>query len=115
MGYGSYRAWTTGTASLDPHVVDLTNQGTVLYIVQLGINMLFIQFFFGWKNRALAIADIVLMTSAVAYLINIWRQVDELAAWCLVPYVTWLSLASCVTVSIGYSNEWYFGKKTSRN
>ena len=115
MGYASYRAWTTGTASRDPHVVDLTNQGTVLYIVQLGINMLFIQFFFGWKNRALAIADIVLMTSAVAYLINIWRQVDELAAWCLVPYVTWLSLASCVTVSIGYSNEWYFGKKTSRN
>ena len=115
MGYGSYRAWTTGMASVDQQIVDLTYQGTVLYIFQLGVNMLFITLFFGWKRQILATADILIMIFAVAYLIKIWSQIDQVAAWCLVPYVVWLSLASCVTVSIGNRNEWYFDTKASRN
>jgi translocator protein len=115
MGYGSYRAWTMGMASFDPQMVELTNRGSVLYIFQLGVNMLFIPLFFGWKRQNLATADIVLTTSTVGYLIKIWSQVDEVAAWCLVPYVVWLSLASCVTVSIGYMNKGYFDKKASKD
>lgn len=114
MGYASYRAWSTGMASINPNTVELTNQGAVLYVAQFGLNMLFIPLSFGWKRQVLATVDIVFMTIAVGWLIKIWSQVDVIAAWCLVPYVTWLSLATCLQASIVYLNGYYYDKGSKK-
>jgi benzodiazapine receptor len=55
--------------------------------------------FFGFKRPIEAMADIVLLTSVTGYLTYIWGQVDIVAGWALVPYISWLTFASYLNVS----------------
>jgi translocator protein len=99
MGYGAHRAWTIGMASLDPQKVELTRRGATLYTVQLALNLVWMPLFFGLKRPIEATVDIVALTGATGYLAYIWAQVDEGAAWCLAPYLGWLSFATYLNVS----------------
>lgn len=106
MGYSAHRAWTTGMASLDPRKVELTRHGATLYTIQLGLNLIWMPLFFQLKRPVEATVDILALTGTVGYLTYIWGQVDEVAGWCLAPYLGWLGFASYLTVSIGHLNEW---------
>lgn len=55
---------------------------------------------FGLNRPIEATADIVALTGTVGYLIYITSQIDEVAAWCLAPYLAWLSFATYLSVSI---------------
>lgn len=37
---------------------------------------------------------------------SVWAQVDEVAAWCMAPYLGWLGFATYLCVGIGYLNDW---------
>jgi translocator protein len=100
MGYSAHRAWATGMASLDPSKVELTRRGATLYTVQLGLNLMWMPLFFGLKRPVEATVDIVALTGVTGYLIYLWGQVDEVAAWCLAPYLGWLGFATYLSVSI---------------
>ena len=67
--------------------------------------------FFGWHRPIEATVDIVALTATTGYLTYIWSQVDEVAGWCLVPYVAWLSFATYLTVGVGYLNNWDLARK----
>ncbi len=54
--------------------------------------------FFGLKRPIEATADITILTGTVGYLTYIWSQVDEVAAWGIVPYLGWLSFATYLSV-----------------
>ena len=70
--------------------------------------------FFKFKRPIEATADIVLLTGTTAYLTYVWSQVDEVAAWCLAPYLGWLGFATYLSAGTGYLNDWNFeGKDTS--
>lgn len=111
MGYSAYRAWTTGMASLNPETRELTKQGATLYTIQLGLNLIWMPLFFGFKRPIEAMADIVLLTSVTGYLIYIWGQVDIVAGWALVPYISWLTFASYLNAGVGYLNDWNLADK----
>lgn len=98
MGYASYRAWTTGTASLNPNTVQLTKQGATLFTIQLGLNLIWMPLFFGLKRPIEATADIVALTGVTGYLTYVWSQVDSVSAWCLAPYLAWLGFATYLSV-----------------
>jgi translocator protein len=106
MGYASYRAWTLGMASASPRTVENARRGATLYTIQLVLNQLFMPLFFRFGQPAPALADITVLTGTVGYLIYIWRQVDKTAAYCLVPYLAWLSFATYLTAGAGYLNGW---------
>ena len=55
--------------------------------------------------------DIVALTGVTAYLTYIWSQVDQVAAWCLAPYIGWLCFASYLSIGIGQLNNWNFRNK----
>jgi hypothetical protein len=55
--------------------------------------------FFGLKRPIEATADITVLTGTVAYLTYIWSGVDTVAAWCIAPYLGWLSFATYLSVS----------------
>ncbi|CAK3997701.1 MBR-related [Lecanosticta acicola] len=111
MGYAAYRAWSAGTNSFDPQKLALAKHGATLYTIQLGLNLIWMPLFFGWKRPIEASVDIVTLTGVVGYLSYIWGQVDETAGWLLVPYLAWLSFANYLCIGAGYLNNWDFSGK----
>ncbi|KAI9847182.1 MAG: hypothetical protein M1837_003045 [Sclerophora amabilis] len=81
-------------------------QGATLYTIQLGLNLIFMPLFFGFGRPIEATVDIVALTGVTGYLIYTWSQVDQVAAWALVPYLGWLSFATYLSAGIGYLNGW---------
>ena len=106
MGYASHRAWVNGMASMNPRIVEDTRRGATLYTVQLGLNLLFMPLFFGMGRPVEALIDITALTGTVIYLAKVWGKVDEVAGYCLWPYVAWLSFATYLTAGTGYLNGW---------
>lgn len=75
-----------------------------LYLLQLGVNTLWSWLFFGWKQGALAFADILLLlVLIVATLIAFWR-IHKLAACLLIPYLAWVSFASVLNYAVWQAN-----------
>ena len=67
--------------------------------------------FFRLKRPIEATADIVALTATTGYLTYVWSQVDEVAAWCLAPYLGWLGFATYLSGATGYLNDWDFSNK----
>ncbi len=98
MGYSAYRAWTTGTSSMNPEINALAMQGATLYTIQLGLNLIWMPLFFGLKRPIEATVDMVALTTVTGYLTYIWSGVDTVAAWGMVPYLGWLGFATYLSV-----------------
>ena len=65
--------------------------------------------FFGLKRPIEASIDIVALTGVTGYLTFLWGQVDQVAGWCLAPYLGWLSFATYLSVSLNNHKVWVFG------
>lgn len=75
-----------------------SQHGATLYSIQLGLNLAWMPTFFKFKQPALAAVDIVSLLGVTSYLTYTWSQVDEVAAWALVPYLGWLGFATYLNV-----------------
>lgn len=106
MGYAAHRAWTVGMATGFPTTVENTRRGATLYTVQLALNLLFMPLFFGLGRPIEGLIDVLALTGSVGYLTNIWWRVDKVAAYCMFPYLAWLSFATYLTAGTGYLNGW---------
>ncbi|KUJ11284.1 uncharacterized protein LY89DRAFT_689169 [Mollisia scopiformis] len=107
VGYSAYRAYSTGTSPLSSaSKLLLTKQGATLYTIQLGLNLIWMPLFFVAKRPIEATVDIVALTGVTGYLAYVWGQVDEGAAWALVPYLGWLGFATYLSAGVGYLNDW---------
>ena len=100
MGYAAYRAWTTGTQSIDPRKVTLARQGATLYTIQLALNLIWMPLFFKFRRPIEATADIVTLTGITGYMAYIWSEVDEVATYAILPYLGWLAYATYLSVSV---------------
>lgn len=110
MGYAAYRAWSTGhnLLSSSPETLALSKQGATLYSIQLGLNLVWMPLFFTFGRPIEATADIVALTGTVGYLTYIWSKVDTVAAWCMAPYLGWLSFATYLCATTSHLNGWDF-------
>lgn len=71
-----------------------------LYLVQLALNALWSWLFFGWRQGALAFADIVVLLALIAAtLVAFWR-IRPLAGALLVPYLAWVAFASALNYAV---------------
>ena len=77
----------------------MLQEGATLYTIQLGLNFAWMPLFFVLNQPILATADIVALTGVTSYLVYVWSQVDEVAAWLMVPYLGWLGFATYLSVS----------------
>jgi tryptophan-rich sensory protein len=75
-----------------------------LYTVQLAVNALWTWLFFGWHLGAWAFADILLLWVLIAAAIVAFRRRDRWAGLLLVPYIAWVSFATCLCYSIWQRN-----------
>lgn len=76
----------------------MRQQSATLYTIQLGLNFIFMPLFFGYKRPIEGTIDILALTGSSAYLTYLYSQIDEVAAWTMVPYIGWLTFASYLAV-----------------
>jgi translocator protein len=73
--------------------------------LQLGLNALWSALFFGLQSPLVALVEIVLLWGAIAVTIAAFGKVSRLAAWLLVPYLTWVSLATYLNAGLWWLNR----------
>ncbi|HEX6052586.1 MAG TPA: TspO/MBR family protein [Gemmatimonadaceae bacterium] len=102
MGIGAWAVWrerpTTSRATAS------RRRGLTLFVVQLVLNALWTWIFFAWRQGALAFAEIVLLWVVIALTIVEFARVRRGAAWCLAPYLLWVTYATALTWSIWRAN-----------
>ena len=92
MGVAIWRAWRAG-GSAAPRLVRL-------YFGQLFFNALWSVLFFGLKQPAWALADILVLWGLLVWLqAGLWRN-DRLAGALWLPYVLWVSFATALNAAI---------------
>ncbi len=80
-----------------------------LNLTQLAANALWTWLFFAWRQGALAFAEIlVLWVLIVATALAFWR-VKPVAAVLLMPYLVWVSFASCLAFAMWRLNPSVLG------
>lgn len=116
MGYASHRAITAGLSPFTstPELIRSTKHSATLYTIQLALNLAWMPLFFGFKRPIEATVDIVALLGVNIYLTKLWWAVDRTAAWCMVPYLGWLSFATYLSAGAGYLNGWDFKGKEVR-
>lgn len=113
MGYAAHRVATAGLSALAaPGVVDTTNHAMTVYTLQLGINLVWMPLFFVAKRPVEASVDILALIGLNGYLTYLYSGIDEVAAWCQVPYLAWLGFATYLCVGAGHLNGWDLNRTT---
>ncbi len=75
-----------------------------LFVGQLALNAVWTWLFFAWRQGAVAFGEIALLWLAVV--VTIWQfgRVRPVAAWCLVPYLAWVTYATALTWALWQRN-----------
>jgi len=74
------------------------------FAVQLFLNGLWSQLFFGMQNPGLAFAEIILLLAAIIYTTFLFFRVDKIAGWLMVPYILWVAFATVLNGTIWVMN-----------
>jgi translocator protein len=75
------------------------------YAVQLALNAAWSFIFFGAHRIAMALVDIVLLWLAIVAAIFLFWPISRVAAWLLVPYLSWVSFATVLNAAIWRLNR----------
>lgn len=102
MGVAAWLVWRAPGAT--PADRARRRRGLALFVGQLGLNALWTWLFFAWKQGAAAFGEIALLW--VAIVVTTWQfgRVRRLAAWCLVPYLAWVTFAAALTWAVWQRN-----------
>ena len=72
----------------------------VWFLVQLALNAAWSPAFFGWHDIKTALVIIVALLIAIGATIASASRVDRVAAWLLVPYLTWVAYATTINAGV---------------
>jgi len=86
-GYGAPRRWALG-----------------LWGLQLGLNALWSQLFFGLRDPGLALAELGLLLAVLLATIIVFGRVSRWALWLLLPYLVWTGYALALNAAIWTMN-----------
>lgn len=75
-----------------------------VYALQLILNTLWSIIFFGGHNIGLALAEIILLLTAIIITIILFGRISRAAAWLLLPYVLWVTFASYLNYTLWQLN-----------
>lgn len=76
-----------------------------LWFTQLGLNVAWSPLFFGAKQPAISLADLVALLAAQLAFARKAKDVDRAAAWLFVPYVGWVMFAGYLNAEIVRCNR----------
>ncbi|XP_078663084.1 translocator protein-like isoform X4 [Branchiostoma floridae x Branchiostoma belcheri] len=99
MGYASYLVWEACDGFNDRSLVPLGLYGT-----QLALNWAWTPIFFGWHKLGLATIEIGATWLAIVGCVVTFHPVSKTASYLMLPYLGWVSFASCLTFWIWRNN-----------
>lgn len=109
MGYAAHRVVVR--SAIAPSSISSSSLQT-LYAAQLGLNLAWMPLFFGLRRPKLALANIISLVGLNGYLTYVYFGIDDVAGWCMVPYVAWLGFATYLTAGVGHLNHWDISEST---
>lgn len=97
MGIALAIVWRTPASKLRSYAIKI-------FLIQLLLNGLWSFIFFTWHLPAFAMVDILLLFLLIISTTVIFRRINKLAGFLLLPYLAWVSFASLLNASIVYLN-----------
>lgn len=94
MGIAMFLIWRSDAPE------KLKRKATIFWGVQLVFNFLWSFLFFGQQQIFGALLEIVVLWVLILLTIFAFARVSKLAAWLLVPYISWVSFATILTYTI---------------
>jgi|LauGreDrversion4_2_1035121.scaffolds.fasta_scaffold860872_2 benzodiazapine receptor len=92
LGYSSYLIWNSTNISIGNKQFYLT-----LYAIQVLLVMSWWPYFVYYPNKFFATVTLILLAIFALVITVLFFPVNNIASYCLVPYVIWLSFASFLT------------------
>jgi translocator protein len=74
------------------------------FFVQLVLNGLWSQIFFGMQEPGWAFAEIILLLTAIVVTTILFFRKNRIAGWLMVPYIAWVSFATVLNGAIWILN-----------
>lgn len=102
MGFAAWLVWRKGPS----RAVLLA---LIVFFVQLVLNTLWSWLFFAWQSGAGAFAGIVLLWLMIALCIVLFRRIQPLSGYLLLPYLAWVSFASTLNFALWQANPGILG------
>lgn len=98
MGIASYLIWESGHTGgkLSGEAASVLT----LYLISLGLNLLWPILFFRSETYLLAFADLILLWISIFLIIKRFRPIHETAAKLLLPYLIWVTFAGYLNLAI---------------
>jgi translocator protein len=96
MGFAFYLVWKSNAPQKRPAII--------LWIAQLVANFFWSFIFFGQHQIGIAFGEIVLLWVLILLTIFAFARINKLAAWLLVPYISWVSFAGILNFTIWQMN-----------
>lgn len=87
MGIAAWLVWKEGGFAVQGYPLGA-------YITQLGLNFLWTPIFFGMHRPDYALVEILILWLAIAVTIYLFLPVKSIAAYLLVPYIVWVTIAT---------------------
>lgn len=98
MGIALYLVWEAGTGRREVKVA------LAFFGVQFALNVIWSFLFFGLRSPVLGLIDIIFLWILIAATILAFYRVDRRAAYLLVPYIAWVTIALSLNAAIWLLN-----------
>jgi len=76
-----------------------------LFFGQLLLNIIWSVIFFGFKNPALALIEIIILLAVIILTTKEFKKINPLASWLFWPYICWVGFALILNFSIWFLNK----------
>ena len=93
MGVAAWRVWRAADR-------DTARAPLAVFALQLAVNLGWSVAFFGLRDPGLAVAVILALDLLVLGTALMFRRVDRVAEWLLVPYLAWIAFATILNIAI---------------
>ena len=94
MGISAFLVWRKGLS--DQHV----RKASIVYAVQLILNVLWSGVFFGFRSILAGLIVIVILWIAILLTILSFYKISKTAGLLLIPYILWVSIAASLNFSV---------------
>ena len=99
MAVAAYLVWQKGFSAKGVRLA------LAVFLLQLLLNALWSPVFFGLRSPLAGAVVIVALWLAILATIIVFAKISTAAAWLLLPYLLWVSLATVLNISIYFLNR----------
>jgi benzodiazapine receptor len=95
MAVAAWRVW---------RIEGLRSRAMGAFAVQLFLNLLWSVLFFGLRAPDLALVEILVLLSSIAWTALLFARIDNWAGLLFLPYLAWVAFAAALNLAISYLN-----------